>query len=227
MKRRAVPLTGQDTARLPTPCNQCLCWELGAACPQPGTSGLVGTDQPVEAAAKKQQWVSQQVQAGHPPGRLLVVDDEVVAYALFGPGEIFARRQPLVPVVSDDALLLATVWVDPVHREQGFGRLLLQAAIKEAIRLELASVQSYGDRRWRQRACALPATWLLHEGFEVHSEHPRTPLFEIETRRTARWAESFEHAVEEVLGTLPRAAPRPAPRPAVNTEGLRTQANKR
>jgi hypothetical protein len=54
-------------------------------------------------------------------------------------------------------------------------------------------------------------TWLLHEGFEVHREHPRTPLLRLDVKRTVRWAESLEHALEEVLGALPRRLPHPVP----------------
>jgi hypothetical protein len=83
--------------------------------------------------------------------------------------------------------------------------------LKEAIRLDAPAVEAYGDRRWRERSCVLPATWLLHEGFEVHREHPRTPLFRVDTKRTVRWAESVEHAWEEILGRLPRGVRVPVP----------------
>ena len=141
----------------------------------------------------------------------MFVDGEVVAYALFGPAGQFPSRPALTPPASDDALLLATVWVSAVHRDGGLGRLLVQASIKDAVRLGLRAVEAYGDRRWMERGCLLPATWLLHEGFEVHREHPRTPLFRLDTRRTLRWSESLEHALEEVLGRLPGRVAAPAP----------------
>jgi GNAT superfamily N-acetyltransferase len=215
MSRRATPLTGDLVEGLPAPCRSCLFWELGAACPDPRTSAVpVGAgpqQEPSEPLVRKQAWVSARVQEGTPPGRVVRVDGEVAGYALFAPARTFVRRRPPTPPVSTDALLLATIWVQPVWRQHGLGRLLLQHAIKEAIRLEAGAVEAYGDRRWRERSCVLPATWLLHEGFEVHREHPRTPLFRVETRRTVRWTESFEHAWEEVLGRLPRRARAPAP----------------
>jgi GNAT superfamily N-acetyltransferase len=211
MPRRAVPLTGDEVPLLPAPCSSCLFWELGAPCPQPRTTpvfaGAVGAERPTDPLTRKQAWVSTQVQDGSPPGRVLLVDGAVAGYALFGPARVFPRRGPTVPRVSPDALLLATVWVDPTHREVGLGRLLVQAAIKEAIRIDAAAVEAYGDRRWQERSCILPATWLLHEGFEVHREHPRTPLLRLEAKRTVRWAESLEHALEEILGRLPRRVP--------------------
>jgi GNAT superfamily N-acetyltransferase len=209
--RRAIPLTGDEVEQLPGPCAACLFWELGAACPDRRAGavlvGRVGVVQPSQPLTRKQAWISARVQEGTPPGRVVLVDGELAAYALFAPSRAFAPRQLPVPAASPDALLLATVWVQPVHREAGLGRLLVQAAIKEAIRLDAPAVEAYGDRRWQERACVLPATWLLHEGFEVHREHPRSPLFRIDTKRTLRWAESLEHAWEEVLGHLPRRVP--------------------
>jgi GNAT superfamily N-acetyltransferase len=218
VSRRLQPLTGDAVDLLPTPCRSCLAWELGAPSPSPRvtTAATVGAGGPAEPSpsqpqVRKQAWVTAQVQDGHPPGRIVRVDDEVAGYALFAPSEAFARRSPLVPAASPDAMLLATVWVAPFWRESGLGRLLVQAAVKDAIRAEAAAVEAYGDRRWLERSCMLPATWLLHEGFEVHREHPRTPLFRLDVKRTVRWAESLEHAIEEILGALPRRVPHPQP----------------
>lgn len=215
VSRRLRPLTGDDLGVLPATCRACLFWELGAPRPERRTAavlpGAMREDLPSHPQVRKQAWVAARVQDGTPPGRVAVIDGEVVGYALFGPTGAFARRRPPAPAASPDALLLATIWVHPVHREGGVGRRLVQAAVREAIRLDLAAVEAYGDRRFQERACVLPATWLLHEGFEVHTEHPRSPLFRLDVRRTLRWAESIEHAWVEVLGHLPRRAPVPIP----------------
>lgn len=213
MTRRAVPLTGAQVAELPPACRGCRYWELGIR-PElrPGVRAGRGPSGVVhDVEADKRAWVRAQVDAGTPPGRVLRVDGVVVAYALFAPAEAFARRGTTRPAPSRDALLLATAWVGPAHRGFGLGRLLVQEALKEALRLDRPALEVYGDRRWAERACHLPATWLLREGFVVVAEHPRTPLLRIETSRLARWAESVEHAFEEVLGRLPRRVPLPSP----------------
>lgn len=201
MTRRKVELTTAEVDLLPAACRSCLFWEDGNSGPLLPPSMRSRHETPLD---RKRAWVSARVEEGTPPGAVLVVDAEVTGYALFAPAGGFAPRSSLLPRVSPDALLLATMWVSAAHRGHGLGRLLVQAALKEALRLDLTAVEVYGDRRWRERACVLPVTWLLHEGFEVHHEHPRTPLLRLETRRTARWAGSLEHAWEEVLGRLPR-----------------------
>lgn len=210
MARRLVPLHGDAVEALPSPCRECLFWELGRPCPARSGPPAGGDDDPL---TRKQAWASALIQDGHHAGRVVKVDDEVAAHAVFGPVEAFARRPGLLPHPSAGSLLLATIWVQPQWRGLGLGRLLVQAALKEAIRLDLPAVEAYGDRRWHERECFLPATWLLHEGFEVHGEHPRTPLLRLDTRRSVRWAESLEHALEEMLAHLPRRARVPAPAP--------------
>jgi GNAT superfamily N-acetyltransferase len=228
--RRALPLTGDVLAGLPDPCRRCLFWEHGAPCPQPRSGsvlvGLAPALTPGEigraAGDRKRSWIDAEVADGHPPGVVLWEETSgnprpspgqavppVAAFALFATADRFAPRAAPAARASADALLLATAWVAPTHREQGLGRLLLHQALRVAVRRDLAAVEVYGDRRFRERACLLPATWLLHEGFRVHREHPRVPLLRLETRRLARWTEQLEHAWDEVVGHLPELVPVP------------------
>lgn len=208
MSRKVVPLHGEALEQVPDRCQVCLFWELGWARPP---ADLQSDDLAGDPLVQKQAWCTARVHAGEPPGRAVYVDGDMAGYALFGRSKVFAPRSGAVPVPSEDALLLATMWVDPAHRDGGVGRLLVQAALKEAIRLDRRAVEAYGDRRHREADCVLPATWLLHEGFEIQSEHPRYPLLRIDTRRTARWADALEHAVEEVLDMIPKRVSVPVP----------------
>lgn len=214
MGRRVEPLTPEALEAFPEACRVCLFWELGR--PRPDLWAARDDDELAgDPQMQKQAWhTAQSLETGH-AGR--VVRDgagRTAGYALFAvPGSFAPRRLP-VPPLSADALELATLWIAPEHRESGLARLLLHAAIKEAIARDLAAVEAYGDRRFREADCVLPATWLLHEGFEVHREHPRYPVLRLETRRTVRWAEAFGDAVEGILERVrpdPERAPTPAP----------------
>jgi ribosomal protein S18 acetylase RimI-like enzyme len=194
---RTVPLRGELLDDLPTRCRSCLFWELGEdrPAPDPASSTHAARDR-----VRKQGWVTAQALEGTPPGVQLRDGDERLGFALFSPPGVLAARRGTVPAPSRDALVLATAWVAPHARGRGHGRLLVQAALREAVRLDLRGVEAHGDRRSREWDCVLPAGWLLHEGFEVTSEHPRYPLLRIDVSRVGRWAESLEHAVEELLG---------------------------
>lgn len=209
---RTVPLVGDVLDDLPPRCRSCVFWELGAdrpADPLPTEPGRAADDR-----VRKQGWVTAQSLEDGPPGVLLRDGERTVGYALFAPSRVVPQRAGTVPTTSPDALVLATAWVEPAARSCGSGRLLVRAAVREALRLELRAVEAHGDRRAREWDCVLPAAWLLHEGFEVAAEHPRYPLLRIDTRRVARWAESLEHAVEELLG---RSRARPVPQPTVRS----------
>lgn len=211
--RRVVQVSGDDVDELPETCRSCLFWELGLPRPDPRrghVDELAG-----DAAMQKQAWWSSEVLEAAPPGRVIRVGEKLAGYVLFaGPGRFSPRKAP-APETSEDALLLATIWIEPTMRERGLGRQLVQAAVKEAIRLDLAAVEAYGDRRFREQECVLPAMWLLHEGFEVHREHPRYPVLRLETRRTVRWADTLEHALDDIRALVPRRVPAPGtPLPA-------------
>lgn len=209
---RTTPLVGDVLDDLPRRCRSCVFWELGEERPSPAPS--VSEERAARDRVRKQAWVTAQSLESGPPGVLLRDGEQTLGYALFSPVEALPQRGGTVPAPSADALLLATAWIDPEARSRGRGRLLVQAAVREALRLDLAAVETYGDRRSREWDCVLPATWLVHEGFEVHVEHPRYPLLRLDTGRVARWAESLEHAVDELLG---RARPRPSLQPTRST----------
>lgn len=204
MTRRAQPLVADALEELPERCRRCLFWELGA--PRPAHD--VDPDEAHDQHVRKQAWVTSRELEDGPPGTVLRQEGRVVGWALHAPARRFAPRGGLLPSPDPEALLLATAWLHPDVRAGGLGRVLLQAVLRDAVTRDLPAVEAYGDRRAREWDCVLPATWLLHAGFEVAAEHPRYPLLRLETRRTLRWAATLEHAAHELLG---RVAPRPVP----------------
>lgn len=212
MGARTVPLSGDLLDDLPARCRACVFWELGSERPGDAEDDA---ERAAQDRVRKQGWITAQSLDGVQPGVQLRDGDRRVGYALFAPAHVLAARGGTVPRSSADALVLATAWVAPEARSRGHGRLLVQAAVREALRLDLDAVEAYGDRRAREWDCVLPAGWLLREGFEVAVEHPRYPLLRLETSRVARWAESLEHAVEEILG---RARARPQLQPQLRSD---------
>ncbi len=215
---RVVEVTAGDLERIPGRCRRCLFWELGAPRPIDGEVGEPDEFAGDPTVQKPAWWRAVELgdrPGGGPgtvPGRAVMIGGETAGWCLAAPSGAFAPRRPPVPRPSDDALLLATLWVEPAFRGRGVGRRLVQAVAKEALRTGHRAVEAYGDRRHREGACVLPGTWLLHEGFEVRREHPRYPLLRLDVDSIARWVEPLEQAVERALGRLARQRrPDPAP----------------
>lgn len=208
--RHLRPLSLETVDALPAPCRTCTFWEVASA-PR-GAGGAVG-------GAAKEAWLQSTTLEWGPPGRVLFVEDRAVAWALLVPGRHAERVRRLAHAPSDDALLLATMWVEPEARGSGLARVVLQTLLRDTHERGGRAVEAYGARGAAVAGrCVLPEAFLLSNGFTVLHDDARFPLLRLDLRRTVRWTESVAGALEQVLGTLPRrrVAPVPArPSPAV------------
>lgn len=202
--RRARELRTGDIAALPDPCQSCVRWER---------SGPSGLRPPAQPEAKAAWWQSTQLDSG-PPAKGLYDGDRLVGYALFAPVSAFPWTRRAYPAASDDAVLLATLWVDPEYRSGGLGSVLLQAVLRETYRRGQRAVEAYGVRSTRplpEGGCLLPEGFLLATGFAVVREHYRHPLLRLDLNQTVRWQRSLGHALEGVRSALARGDRAPVP----------------
>jgi len=203
MSRKITRLTLDHLAtigeELDPPCRACLFWELDP----------VRRDRVEDPVAVKDGWVSDVLREWGSCGRVALVDDRPVGFALYAPPAYLpgAAAFPTAPA-SADAVLLSTVYVDPAHRRGGIGRMLVQATAADLIRRGgPLAVEAFGSRGPRAGSCLLPADFLARVGFKTLRPHPITPRMRMDLRSSVRWRDEVEAALERLVDAL-----RPAPK---------------
>lgn len=211
MSRRVHDLSVDSLESLDAPCRDCVFWEVPGSVAGPTATGR---------AAKEAWWQATQLEWGS-PGKGVYVNDRLVGYATFGPPLQFPRARELGPAVSDDALMLAALWIHPDYRDLTLARLLLQAALRETYRHGYKALEAFGTRTVAplEANCLIPESFLLANGFTVLHDHMTRPLLRLELRQTVR--ESVEHVVEGVLSVLGRRERVPVPARPVLEIGTR------
>ncbi|MCM8550283.1 MULTISPECIES: GNAT family N-acetyltransferase [Streptomyces] len=196
MGRRLVPLTLDNLQDLPQRCRSCVFWELdpvsGETAVEAGTSAL-----------EKESWISAVLLDWGSCGRVAYVDDIPVGFVLYAPPAYVPRSTafPTSPV-SSDAVQLMTAFVMPGYQGQGLGRVMVQTVAKDLLRRGFKAIEAFGDARWKEPACLLPADHLLAVGFKTVRPHPRHPRLRLDLRSTLSWKEDVEMALDRLLGAV-------------------------
>jgi GNAT superfamily N-acetyltransferase len=210
VSRKIVPLTIDTLDQLPEPCRHCVFWELGYKA-RPRASE--------EAGLQKEAWLSSVLLEWGPAGQVLLVDGEPAGWSLYAPARFLeqAGTQAARPV-SRDAVLLATLAVDPAFEGQGIGRVLLQSMARDLIKRKVRAIEVFADRVWMGRHCHVPVAFLEASGFQVVREHPRYPLLRMDLRTVLRWKDAAEAAREALRMPVPVPVPgQPVLRPVPST----------
>lgn len=199
-----VPLTLDNLSDLPKRCRSCVFWELdpvsGEAAVKAGTSEL-----------EKESWISAVLLEWGSCGRVVHVDDVPVGFVLYAPPAYVPRSTafPTSPV-SPDAVQLMTAWIMPGYQGQGLGRVMVQTVAKDLLRRGFKAIEAFGDARWTEPACVLPADHLLAVGFKTVRPHLVHPRLRLELRTALSWKEDVELALDRLLGAVQKE---PALRP--------------
>ena len=149
-------------------------------------------------------------------GRVAVDDDGIMGFIKYAPSGYFpqAATFPSRPN-SADTVLFTCLHIRDDAREQGLGRVLVQAALKD--------LKGRGERTVQSFACAPPADlsvmpmigmkYLLSQGFTVVRPDPAFPLMQLDLRSLALLAENLESVLDSLR--LPRRSPARIPDPTV------------
>ena len=145
MSRRLAGLTLDTVSDLPVPCRSCIAWELDpVAARSARRAGGVELE--------KESWLSAVLLEWGSCGRIAYVDDEPVGFVTYAPPQFVPRASafPTSPV-SQDAVVLMTGGVQPVHRGGGIARMLVQGAAKDLTRRGVRALAA-GRRAFHKNA---------------------------------------------------------------------------
>ena len=203
MTRHVVPLTRDTLGDLPPRCRGCVFWELDpVAADRARAHG--------DPAHEKAAWLSTTLLDWGSCGRLVSVDGQTAAYAIFAPPPHVPRaRSFATSPVADDAVLLTTLYVVPAHRGTGLGRLLVQTVAKDLLQRNIHAIEAFGELRPVRESCLIPADFLLAVGFKTVRPHARYPRLRLDLRSTVTWREDVEGALERLLGAITHPHPVP------------------
>ncbi|MGW0825446.1 GNAT family N-acetyltransferase [Streptomyces sp. NPDC002845] len=196
MGRRLVPLTLDNLQDLPKRCRSCVFWELDPV----SSEAAVKAGTP---ALEKEAWISAVLLDWGSCGRVVYVDEIPAGFVLYAPPAYVPRATafPTSPV-SPDAVQLMTSFIMPGYQGQGLGRVMVQTVAKDLLRRGFKAIEAFGDARWKEPACVLPANHLTAVGFKTVRPHPRYPRLRLELRTTLSWKEDVELALDRLLGAV-------------------------
>lgn len=196
--REVVPLSAGAgaavLAELLEPCRECVFWERGPAPVSPSAQ---------RAAQDKAAWVSHVESAWGSPGWVVRVDGVIAGQLFLAPAPLAPRTLafPTAPV-SDDALVLLSVRIDPRYAGQGLGRLLIQTAAQATLERGHRAIEAFGTTR--DERCLLPVGFLTAAGFRVVREHSAYPRVRLDLRTAVGWRGDVERALDRILAPVRR-----------------------
>jgi hypothetical protein len=205
VSRRLAAITLDNLDDLPRRCRSCVFWELDPV-------GRARAEETGDTALEKEAWVSATLLEWGSCGKIVYVDGVPAGFVLFSPPAYVPRSVafPTSPV-SSDAVLLMTANVIPEFAGGGLGRMLVQSVAKDLTRRGIRAIEAFGDLKWSEPACVIPADHLLAVGFKTVRPHPRYPRLRLELKTAVSWREDVETAIERLLGSMsPESALRPA-----------------
>ena len=157
-------------------------------------------------------WVREVTANWGPPGRIAYVDDQPVGHVLLVPARYVPRLAAFPTTPSDPAtLMLVTVRINADQRGRGLRKVLVQSAVKEALRHRARSIEVIAARPHAvgKHPCVLETTFVENLGFRVARDHPVYPRLRLDLRTIVTIRDGAAAAVRKALAKVPGVHPVP------------------
>ena len=157
-------------------------------------------------------WVRDVTTNWGPPGRIAYVDDRPVGHVLLAPARYVPRLAAFPTTPSDPGtLMLLTVRINADQRGRGLRKVLVQSAVKEALRHRVRSIEVIAARPQAlgKHPCVLESTFVENLGFRVARDHPVYPRLRLDLRTIVTVRDGAAAAVRKALAKVPGVHPVP------------------
>jgi GNAT superfamily N-acetyltransferase len=193
MGERILDVDLENLHRVPRACLEAVFWER----PDPARG--------VDPRLEKREWFAATLLEWGPCAKLVLLDEEGVAFAQFAPATLFPtlRRFPAASAASPDAVYLAYCFADEHHRGRGLGGRLIGEVARHLVERGYRAVEALGDRAG-ESAWVLPFGFLAASGFLVARDDERFPLLRLDLLEAGR--PSAHRSARSTPGSVPPAA---------------------
>lgn len=193
-RRSIVNATLNNLKDLPETCCSCGYWEEVEAI---ALGGYFPNGQQT-----KKIWYSTVLDSWGPCGKIVMQDNQSLAYCQFAPAGYLPRlhRYNLGPV-SEDAVFLACLYIQEPFRGRGLGKLLVNAVQKDMIKRGYRAIETFA----RRAPARNPSGWLefyLANGWKVIQESWSITQLRCDLRATVKWQENLEAVLNGI--SLPK-----------------------
>ncbi|RJQ55989.1 MAG: N-acetyltransferase [Actinobacteria bacterium] len=162
--------------------------------------------------AAKEAWISSTIQTWGDCGHLLYMGSDVVAYALFGPGDAFPQTSHFLNgPVSGEAAFLSCLFVREDLRRHGVAKALLQSIEKALYLRDVKAIEAFARTTDDEETTALgPVDFYLKNGFYVKRGHIKYPLVRLDLKTAVPWQLNLEAMLENLVVPLRQRSPAPS-----------------
>lgn len=165
-------------------------------------------------AEEEADWIRLALDTFGDCGRLLYGDEGLIAYARYGPPELFAGKAGgLAARVRPDAILMPGLVVASHMDGAGLAKLLLQAVEKDLFKRGFAAIEAFAcaaDPEGPPRAC-WPVEFYEGHGFKARAYGPPPAIVRLELRTIVSWTDNLEAVLDALLAAGAVLSPKRAP----------------
>lgn len=191
MRRKVLAVTAKTLEQSGLECASCLRWEG------------IKSENNTEKQSIKADHIKKIIKEQKEFGKIVCVGGQALAYSQYAPAEYWPAISGLrAGPVSDDAVLITCLMVQPLARGRGLGRVLLQSIESGLVKRKVKAIEVFTSRN--DDYPPGPIEFYLQNGFHILRDDPKYPLLRLELKTLVGWQINIQFALDRL--TIPQRA---------------------